>query len=34
MSLALAGAIIAMTLTACYRRGWSHGPYLGLGGRG
>jgi putative membrane protein len=34
MSLALAGAIIAMTLTACYRRGWGHEPYLGLGGRG
>ena len=34
VSLALAGAIIAMTLTACYGRGWGHEPYQGLGGPG
>ena len=35
MSLALAGAVIAMGLTALYRWRWGHEPYLGgLGGRG
>jgi putative membrane protein len=34
MSLALTGAVVAMALTACYRRGWSHEPYLGRRARG
>jgi putative membrane protein len=32
MSLALAGAVVAMMLTALYRRRWHHEPYLGAPG--